>query len=619
MLNYLLVTITTLFTCFNALAIDVKEENTTTRALKIDAFDCPTWYHLSAGTGQCVCGSTLNGRIKCQENKNASILVRSCITYTDKELQLGICPYVPSDSRIFDSAYMPLPSNVSDINEFMCGSLNRTGLLCSQCQEGLSLAAMSYRRECVECPNPATGIVLYLALAFVPTTVFFFVVMLCSLDISSGPMNAVLIVVHVTLAKINLSPDTYLFKSSNPLSYYPVLFLMTFYGIWNLDFLRYVVPPFCIGRSLTSLQAEALEYVVAVYPLLLIVLTYICVEMYDNGYRIIVALWSPFKKTFGPILKNLNVRHSLIKTFATFLILAYTKIIIISRGLLDYTEVWNSTGVVVKTVLAIDASTPYLSAPHIPYTVLAVFMFVTFNLLPLFLLLLYPTKCFQVLLGKFPGVNWHPLRAFMDIFQGCYKNGTEGTRDCRYFASLNFVLRIVVLFPFDSQSSALFMLILLSVVFITLLAITRPYQNDIFNIWEIFVYNLFLLVNIWVLVSVYVKHYSLVIIHCAHFILFVYICIIIAAKALKTLSPRCYTACVERIKRWIKKTTFPCCCYHQEANMADMMERGDVDLIASHDIVDEDYPDRVNNPRDYESLLDRQNRAVVQVYGSLSP
>ena len=66
--------------------------------------------------------------------------------------------------------------------------------------------------------------------------------------------------------------------------------------MWNLDFLRYVIPPFCISKSLTTLQAEALEYVVGVYPLLLIVVTYIFVELYDNEYRMIVALWSPFRK-----------------------------------------------------------------------------------------------------------------------------------------------------------------------------------------------------------------------------------------------------------------------------------------------------------------------------------
>ena len=37
------------------------------------------------------------------------------------------------------------------------------------------------------------------------------------------------------------------------------------------------------------------------------------------------------------------------------------------------------------------------------------------------------------------------LHAFADVLQGCYKNGTNGTRDCRYFTGLYLVLRIVLL------------------------------------------------------------------------------------------------------------------------------------------------------------------------------
>ena len=48
--------------------------------------------------------------------------------------------------------------------------------------------------------------------------------------------------------------------------------------------------------------------------------------------------------------------------------------------------------------------------------------------------------------------------------------------------------------------------------------------------------------------------------------------------------------------------------------MADVIERGDVDPHAFHEIRDEDYPDRVNNPQDYKSLLDRQNEAVIPTY-----
>ena len=322
--------------------------------------------------------------------------------------------------------------------------------------------------------------------------------------------------------------------------------------------------------------------------------------------------------------KNLNVRYSLIKSFATFLILSYTKIFHISRALLGYTEVWNSTGDTVETVLALDVS-PFLSAAHIPYMVLATFMLVTFNLIPLFLLLLYPMKCFQLLLGKFPCMNWHPLRAFMDIFQGCYKNGTDGSGDFRYFSAFNLILRIIMLIPFDDQGDSMVRISIVLMVFIVMVAIARPYQRNTFNILEILIYSAFLLDNIWILITIYVKHYSLMIVYMSYFILFTYVCILYVVKISKTLSPRCYHACMNGIKRLIEKSnSFPCCCYQQEVNVADLLERGDVNLSASQEM-DDEYPDRVNNPQDYEPLLaqSRQSlidnkRSVVPTYGIAS-
>ena len=43
------------------------------------------------------------------------------------------------------------------------------------------------------------------------------------------------------------------------------------------------------------------------------------------------------------------------------------------------------------------------------------------------------------------------------------------------------------------------------------------------------------------------------------------------------------------------------------------MERGELNLSASHEM-DEDYPDRVNNPQDYASLL-QSGQIAVPTYG----
>ena len=42
---------------------------------------------------------------------------------------------------------------------------------------------------------------------------------------------------------------------------------LSLYGIWNLDFLRTVIPHICL--NVTTLQVLAPDYVLAVYPLVL--------------------------------------------------------------------------------------------------------------------------------------------------------------------------------------------------------------------------------------------------------------------------------------------------------------------------------------------------------------
>ena len=53
---------------------------------------------------------------------------------TINDTVVGRCPfnYHYPDAQIF---YVTLPNDTSELNSFMCSGLNRTGLLCSQCQQ----------------------------------------------------------------------------------------------------------------------------------------------------------------------------------------------------------------------------------------------------------------------------------------------------------------------------------------------------------------------------------------------------------------------------------------------------------------------------------------------------
>ena len=69
---------------------------------------------------------------------------------TTKYTVAGGCPFSDyhGNAQIY---YVTLPKDTSELNSFMCSSLNRTGLLCSQCQRGLGPAVLSYKWQCVEC------------------------------------------------------------------------------------------------------------------------------------------------------------------------------------------------------------------------------------------------------------------------------------------------------------------------------------------------------------------------------------------------------------------------------------------------------------------------------------
>ena len=141
------------------------------------------------------------------------------------------------------------------------------------------------------------------------------------------------------------------------------------------------------------------------------------------------------------------------------------------------------------------------------YVVLAISMIVIFNLLPLLLFLSYPTKCFQHLLGCFPNVNWHPLRAFMDIFQNFYEDGTDGSRDCRYFSGLNFVVIISLLIPaFDVRLQTIFA----SLIYSYMILIMRPYRKSILNYWDSLVFFLYALIFLFLHID-YLQHLALAI------------------------------------------------------------------------------------------------------------
>ena len=507
--------------------------------------ECPTWFvPQSNQTGDCKCGvQTFFSlvEVKCNEHSKQTMLLSGfCMTYNESMdvTVAGRCPY-NSHKTDYQEKYVKLPQNISHLNEFMCGVLNRTGPLCSHCKAGLGVPVFSYTLGCLPCLESLSGWLLYIFLAVFPSTIFFLIIIIFQIRVTSAPMNAFIFVCQDLSNTSNSLPYTFLTVS--PFIHFLTIVSSTFFGFWNLDFFRYVIPSFCASDQLTPIQEISLDYVVAFHPLLLIVTTYICVELHARDCRFITWLWRPFSRCLAFVLRGRELKFSLVHAFSSFLLLSYSKILFVSFQLLAATKLHDPYGQTVgPTVVRYDASVGYFSAPHLPFALLAICVLCVFVVLPALVLLLYPTRAFQRSLGCCR-MRWLALHAFADTFNGYYKNGTEGTRDYRYFAGVYLTLRVVPLSNILGFNDAyLWMLVIPCFSVVSLLfAILRPYKNNWINFWDSVVFALIAFSFFWVMCAQYIVSLPFEVVGVIVTVPFMYIIIYVMFRYTKVLRKCC--------------------------------------------------------------------------------
>ena len=124
---------------------------------------------------------------------------------------------------------------------------------------------------------------------------------------------------------------------------------------------------------------------------------------------------------------------------------------------------------------------------YLPYLVLALSMFLVFNIFPLVLLTPYPFKFFQRCLNCLPYTKYKlALRFFMDAFNGCYKDN-DG-HDYRHFAALYLAVRffnLLLLSVLRSTNAYCVAATLLTVFALTLVAKFQPYKHKSTNTVDI--------------------------------------------------------------------------------------------------------------------------------------
>ena len=422
----------------------------------------------------------------------AFLSIGHCLTYDEEKGASEFkCPYFQLEGHQvseYKSGYINLPDNISEINDYMCGPMNRKGFLCEECIDGFSVSMTSLGSKCSNCTDAWYGIPLYLVTELVPVTVFYLLILVFQIHLTSAPMTSFIFYSQLVMFVIAIDRPPP-FEKVVPQYEKSFLFNLNLflYGPWNLDFFRYILPPFCVVNGLNFEDSAILGCVTILYPVILIFLTWICIELHGRNFQPIVHLFLPFRKCLGRLKEDWGEKRDIVDLFSAFFLLSYTRLMYQASVLLKTIKVthvnthghWSQ-----KYILSYDNIT-YGSSKYIVIAVVSVLTLFIFNILPALLLILYPFKLTRSCLSKCR-LDTLCLSAFIDKFHGCYRNGLNGGKDMRSFAGVYFLLRYLPFFYYPCQLykirfsfGSYLVLIFLSATL--LVAIARPYKESYMN------------------------------------------------------------------------------------------------------------------------------------------
>ena len=231
--------------------------------------------------------------------------------------------------------YRLLPENISELNDFMCGPLNRKGYLCSDCIDGFgpSMSMIEHPNDCYRCKDINWhGVTLHLIIILVPVTLFYLIIFVFQIRMTSAPMPCFVLYSQIIVSTLSYpwgrsfrEVSLIMFTDAGDLRTVSRL-ILSLYGIFDLDFISNAVPPFCISSKMTLYHRAVLSYITAFYPMLLIVITWVSIRLHDHKFRVMVFLWRPFHKCFVRLRRGWDTKNDLIDVFATFFLLSYVKV-----------------------------------------------------------------------------------------------------------------------------------------------------------------------------------------------------------------------------------------------------------------------------------------------------
>ena len=401
----------------------------------------------------CVC--SLNTDVKYAGIKSCNIShfyanrIRGYWAGYDERLSLNndssfITGYCPIGYCQYHTYQLPREASRDALNENVCKE-NREGVLCSKCKKNASAYFHSPSHQCNKQDLCYLGPLLYLASEIVPVTILFVLITTLNVSFSSGSLNGFILYAQVIgffQVKIN---SRIKIEHNLKCAHRAILML---YEIFNLQFFNANWFSFCLFKNATVLDLLVFQYSTVFFSFLLVLLI-LLVFRFCNLQRI--------KSVFRCRVNSMQ--SSMIHGLSAFLVLCFAKCAHVSTVVLSYGFIRGKGEKVVKAVVYIYGEYEFFSLDHIKYVVPSLIIGIVMVVIPLVILLSYPL-CFRCLaalkvrdkrciLALCKPIE--KMKPFLDSFQGCYRD------NCRFFAGLYFLYRILILLNYSLNFDILFL------------------------------------------------------------------------------------------------------------------------------------------------------------------
>ena len=181
--------------------------------------ECPPGFEYNSESFSCICRD--NQYIQCGYNGTrltANIVAGYCMSYSQipsdpkhKYIVSGQCLftsglYNKSGGKYNPILSLPLPYDKNKLEQIFCRNLSRTGILCGKCMENYSIDVLSISFHCHQYSGreELKNWIIYLTAEGLPPLIFFSVVLILHISLTSGPLNGYIFFSQVITVSIEI-------------------------------------------------------------------------------------------------------------------------------------------------------------------------------------------------------------------------------------------------------------------------------------------------------------------------------------------------------------------------------------------------------------------------------